>query len=177
MEYSFRRAAHEPEISVLLGHLELAVHTNQAVETIPYDGIYRVKLHRHGGYFSITVYSNGHKPLHITSRRWDANGNAIQNTSAYITFVRVLHFHLRDKASAGYHLAGDLGAQVIYSLIGAAVGLALSLTLDLTSLNLMPLGPQSIVLGATSLLAALTWQTWRSPDKYDPGQIPLHFLP
>lgn len=177
MEYTFKLSTASSETTVSLHANHLVVQLGKVEEVIAYANIHQVRLFRASGAFYIILYCLHHKPIHISNRYCHPDGRFDDFSRAYASFVRVLHFHLKDKSQCTFScglswerlwvsfvflMAAGLGITYFFSFHQAFFGNALML--GTTAFGLMSLIFIFIVKN-------------RIPRSYDPEQIPFRYLP
>jgi hypothetical protein len=109
------------------------------------------------------------------SSAYVSNSQEDDRSSEYATFVRVLHYHLREKSIAHYVCGNNL--QNILLLCCALVIVAFGLPQFIGSLS--PYHRNLIALGLSffsiTLIAIVNWRHF--PNVYKPDHLPPQFLP
>jgi hypothetical protein len=103
VEYTFRSSSAEMPTTITLSEYNLTVKQGKQEMVIPYAGINEVVLNKSGSkMFRTFLHPEGGKPLIITNRYYTSEKNVEDRSRAYGTFIRVLHFHLKDKSRANF---------------------------------------------------------------------------
>jgi hypothetical protein len=108
MEYTFRNSVGELPTTILLSDQVLTVKQGQDEYSVPYLGVIQVNLDKIGPkVFRAVLHLEGHRPVVITNRYQAGQLTVEDRSRAYSTFVRVLHYHLKDKSRASYASGSD----------------------------------------------------------------------
>jgi hypothetical protein len=89
--------------TILLAEYNLTIKKGKQETVIPYAVINEVVLNRYmGRQFRTRLLPDGGKPIVITNTYQTSSKDIEDRSRAYATFVRVLHFHLKDKSKARF---------------------------------------------------------------------------
>jgi hypothetical protein len=102
MEYTYRPSLDDMPTTICLTEYSLTVKQGKKEVTIPYAGIDEVVLKTSGKLFTTKLMPEGGKPIVITNTYYKSPKEVEDRSRAYSTFVRVLHFHLKDKSRANF---------------------------------------------------------------------------
>lgn len=103
MEYTYRASLDEMPTTICLAEYNLTVKKGKQELVIPYAVINEVILNKlTGKQFRTRLLPDGGKPLVITNTYQTSSKDVEDRSRAYSTFVRVLHFHLKDKSKARF---------------------------------------------------------------------------
>lgn len=103
MEYTYRPSLDEMPITICLAEYNLTVKQGKTETVIPYAVINEVVLNKSKGkLFRTRLLPDGGKPIVVTNTYHTSARNIEDRSRAYSTFVRVLHFHLKDKSKASF---------------------------------------------------------------------------
>ncbi|HZY82594.1 MAG TPA: hypothetical protein VFE50_23870 [Cyclobacteriaceae bacterium] len=103
MEYTFRSSSAEMPTTIYLSEYNLTIKQGKQETIIPYAGINEVVLSKsHAKLFKTFLHPEGGKPVVITNRYYTSEKTVEDRSRAYGTFIRVLHFHLKDKSRANF---------------------------------------------------------------------------
>jgi hypothetical protein len=103
MEYTFRPSLNEMPTTICLAEYNLTVKKGKQETVIPYAVITDVVLKKNSGkQFRTRLLPDGGKPIVITNTYHTSAKDVEDRSRAYSTFVRVLHFHLKDKSKARF---------------------------------------------------------------------------
>lgn len=103
MEYTYRSSLDEMPTTICLAEYNLTIKRGKQETVIPYAIINEVVLKKNGGKrFRTQLLPDGGKRIEITNTYHTTAKNVEDRSRAYSTFVRVLHFHLKDKSKARF---------------------------------------------------------------------------
>jgi hypothetical protein len=103
MEYTYRPSLKEMPTTICLTEHNLTVKQGKQETVIPYAVINEVVLKRVSGrLFRTRLLPDAGKPIVITNTYHASSTNVEDRSRAYSTFVRVLHYHLKDKSKARF---------------------------------------------------------------------------
>lgn len=103
VEYTFRPSLNDMPTTICLAEYNLTVKQGKQETVIPYAVINEVVLNKNSGkLFRARLLPDGGKPIVITNTYQTSAREVEDRSRAYATFVRVLHFHLKDKSKAKY---------------------------------------------------------------------------
>lgn len=177
MEYTFKNDLSEKPITVVLGEYSLSLQMDGREMTIPYANILSIRLKRSGKRF-VTVIKPADQPEVQISNQYVYSNNQYENRSAqYVTFVRVLHFHLKEKSMAYYVCGNSLQNILLASCASVIIAFGLSYAIDAIQLNPFNNNITALIFSLISmaLIAIVNWGHF--PNVYKPENIPLQFLP
>src|SRR5690348_2369925 len=108
MEYTFRNSVAELPTTIQLSDQVVTIKQGQEEYSVPYIGVNQVNLDKVGPkVYQAVVHLEGHRPVVITNH-YHAGQHTIEDRSRqYSTFIRVLHYHLKDKSRASYASGSD----------------------------------------------------------------------
>ena len=146
-------------------------------ETIAYASVLSVRLFKSNSSFKTIVTLDGDKPIEITNRFYRPDGSFEDRSRQYETFVRVLHFHLKEKSSAQFCTGCSWVKLILVGTGTMAMAFLLSFALYFLKINFIDLVTQSFLLAALFIgfLLAAFWHNF--PTSYQPEHIPFQFLP
>ncbi len=177
MEYTFRNSAREEACTVSLSELSLTVKRGKEVRVVPYASITGVQIeHKGTRLYKTRLFPEGGKPIEISNR---FNNGVVEedHSRAYATFVRVLHFHLKDKSKAGF-VSGKRSAQLgMEAMLVIVFSFSISFVADYLGLAFVHPILQGVILSlcAGAFVLVANFNHW--PRPYAPTNIPLDFLP
>ena len=177
MEYIFKLSPQLPQTVVSLHPNHLVVQQGKVEEVIAYANIHQVRLFRAGGAFHVILYCLHHKSIHISNRFYYPDGRFDDFSRAYASFVRVLHFHLKDKSQSTYSCGLSrerLWVSIVF-LMAAGLGVTYFFSFHQAVFE-NPLLPGAAAFGIMSLVFIFLVKN-RIPRSYDPEQIPFRYLP
>lgn len=89
--------------TICLAEYNLTVKNGKQETVIPYAVINEVVLNKASHkQFRTRLLPDGGKPIVITNTYYTSSRDVEDRSRAYATFVRVLHFHLKDKSRARF---------------------------------------------------------------------------
>lgn len=123
------------------------------------------------------VMADGEQPIEITNRFYRPDGSFEDRSRQYETFIRVLHFHLKEKSSAQFCTGCSWSKLILVGVGTVAVSFLLSLALYFLGINFIDVITQSFLI-ATLFMGFLLAAFWPNlPKGYQPEHIPFQFLP
>ncbi len=156
----------------------MTVRQGKLEKVIPYAGINEVVLDKaRDKEFKTLVRTEGGRPLTITNK-YHTGGSEVEDRSrAYSTFVRVLHFHLKDKSKAHYISGGASGTVGIWMALSIAVAFVVAFVARYYGLSFAGAYIDGAILSVVLIVAGYLIRMGRVPKAYAPTDIPLEFLP
>ena len=115
MEFTCLHNRGNSQITCFLKEFELEVKTEVESTRIPYASIYKITLHKAGALFYATIWADGFKPLYVSNRILQEK-RVTEQSPAYATFMRVLHFHLKKKGNKPQIRVGNSYAKIWFSI-------------------------------------------------------------
>lgn len=178
LEYTFKNSAREAEQTAVLGDYSLTIRSEGSERVIPYANITTVRLCKvNPTYYKIFIYEDSVKPLVITNHYFLADTGNTDRSRMYSTFVRVLHYHLKDKSGAIYSSGCSrivLWKWGIFSIIPAFI---FSFTIDYLGYGLINPYMLTLIITGVSAIAVFFLQFGQWPKEYNATDIPLNLLP
>jgi hypothetical protein len=177
VEYTFKNNFAEKPVTVILGEYSLSIQTDGRETLIPYANIISVRLTKSGKRF-VTIIKPADQPeVQISNQYRHSNNLAEDRSPQYVTFVRVLHVHLKEKSMAYYVCGNNLQNILLASCASVIVAFGLSYVFDNVQLNPFNNNVTALILSllSISLIAILNWGHF--PNVYKAENIPLQFLP
>jgi len=178
VEYTYQKSAFDKPCTVSLSEYNLTFQTSQEENAIPYSMIVEVKLIRESNkkFKTVLVLNNG-RTYTIFNHSFIPDNKREDRSRAYSTFIRVLHFHLKDKSRAVF-ISGNPARrtwnQMAFSVMTSFL---ISFTAEFFGLSLVNPVIQAIVLIVMIGIVILAMNMGRWPKQYHPTDIPLEFLP
>jgi len=178
MEYTFRNSAGEMPTTIQLSDYGITVKQGKDQYSVPYIGINQVNLDKVGNkLFRAVVLIEGHRPVVITNK-YHADQRTVEDRSrAYSTFIRVLHYHLKDKSRAMYASGSDAARLWAQICVAATIAFLISFTVEFAGVGLLHPVVQGSILAAALGLAVLARYAGHWPRRYKPTEIPMRLLP
>lgn len=178
LEYTFKNSAREAEQTAELGDYSLTIRSEGSERVIPYANITSVRLCKaNPSCYKTFIYEESDKPLIITNQYFLADASNTDRSRMYSTFVRVLHYHLKDKSGAIYSSGCSrtvLWRWGIFSVIPAFI---FSFTIDYLGFGLLNPYLLTAAITCLSAIVVLLWQFGQWPKEYNATNIPLNLLP
>jgi hypothetical protein len=177
VEYTFKNNSAEKPLTVILGEFSLSFQADGKEILIPYANILSVRLKKSGRRF-VTIIKPADQPeLQISNQYCDSINQLENRSSQYVTFVRVLHFHLKEKSMAYYVCGNNLQNILLASCASVIMAFGFTYAIDSFKLNPFNNNITALILSllSISLIAITNWGHF--PNVYKPENIPLQFLP
>jgi hypothetical protein len=177
MEYTFRNSPRSEACTVILTESAVMVRAGGAERSISYDSILQVQMLSRKQQFQTTLYTLEGESLVITSCFFNEQGVAEDHARAYATWVRVLHFHLKDKSKAVFFAGVRFSKLGLAMLMAVALSFAISVVASYQGIGLGNPWVEGAVLAAlaAAVIAVANKHQW--PRSYEPTAIPLEYLP
>jgi hypothetical protein len=177
MEYTFKNSPSEKPVTVVLSEYALVVQNNHEEKVIPYLNVQSVSLRKSGKkYFTIIKSADGYE-VKIGNWYQITSTEGENRSGQYTAFVRILHYHLREKSAAYYICGNNLQKILITSCVAVIFSFAISFLVE--KYQLLPVNTNliAILLSGASLsaIAAANWENF--PSVYKPENIPAKYLP
>jgi hypothetical protein len=175
VEYIFKNSYTAEPITIVLSEFSLSLVSCQKEKLVPYASILSVRLKKSGKKFHLIIKPSDQPEIVISNTYIISRDKVEDRSPQYTTFVRVLHFHLREKSMAYYICGNSLQRILLTSCASVIVAFGLSYSLA----NLLPYNSNLIALGLSFLgIALIAIVNWRHfPNVYKPENIPSQFLP
>jgi hypothetical protein len=177
VEYSFRNSTKDKEVNLKLGVKSIEISSDHKFRSISYDEITEVRLNYDGNIYTTFIATGGKESLQLTNFSYRENGEQVDQSRAYLTFVRVLHVHLYGKTKT-YFRTGSRKTYLALCATGFAGILALSFLTSyfFGAVRMIPMViVASLIIPGFLLLYRLRPSQW--PKSYDPSSLPTHLLP
>lgn len=176
MDYTYQNSPAEKPHTILLNEYNMTVRSSGQEEVFPYSQIVAVRLDRSERHFKTMLITEGGRILTITNKSY-SEGRVYQDQSRpYTTFVRILHFHLKDKSRAVF-TSGSKNKLWMSALLSVLIAFVISFTVEYFGLGLVNPYVQAAVLAAMAGIVILALNMGKWPRHYNPADIPLEFLP
>ncbi|MCU0418363.1 MAG: hypothetical protein MUC38_01800 [Cyclobacteriaceae bacterium] len=177
MEYNYKNSVSAPASTVVLGELNLVIKKGDHERVVPYARITSVRLDCSQGLYQVFLAIDDQPELMISNRFYFSNGTFEDRSRTYATFVRVLHFHLKEKSHSQFR-AGWSRARIQLTLgLALLVAVNAALMLALLNVSLLPGAWQPMAIVLLALGVAYLRIQPRLPRSYAPPEIPFQFLP
>lgn len=177
MEYLFKNSVSHKPITLVLYEFDMNVQSMTEERSISYASIVSLRLSKSNSFYKTIITADGEKPIQITNRFYRSDGSFEDRSRQYETFIRVLHFHLKEKSDANFCTGCSWGKIIFAGISTLFASLALSFALYLLNINFIDVVTQSFLL-ATLFIGFLLAAFWPNfPKAYRPERIPSQFLP
>jgi hypothetical protein len=164
--------------TIYLNEYNLTIKQGKQETVVPYAGINEIVLNKRGAkVFRTQILPEGGRPIVITNTYYTSEKTIEDRSRAYSTFVRVLHFHLKDKSKATF-MSGN-GASSLWLWLSFSTALAFLAALTAGYLGFKFVNPlvDGIILTIAFGAIVVAIRLGRFPKAYTPNDIPLEFLP
>ncbi len=177
LEYTFKNTSRDEAQTIVLNDYNLTVRSGSEETVLPYAHITSVRLCKVSQDIFRMIISFNDKTLIVTNQFVADNGGTENRSRLYATFVRVLHFHLKDKSKALYK-SGCSREKLWRSSIAAATGsFVLCFVADFLGFSLINPYIDAAILSAMFISLLLFMQIGSLPKDYSATNIPLELLP
>jgi hypothetical protein len=178
LEYTFKNSAKEEAQTVSLSDFSITIREDNVERHIPYANVISVRLCRlTSTSYKAIVYHDGDKPVVITNQYVSDQPSEVDQSRLYATFIRVLHYHLKDKSGAAYSSGCNLESMWKWGVIGVMLSFAVSFTGDFIGVHLLNPYIQTIVLSGLSFVIIFFLFGAQLPKEYTATNIPIKLLP
>lgn len=178
MEYSFRKSANHNLTTIRLDEYGMTIQAAGKEQIISYAKVITIMINKGSeDLCKVTIYAEDHDPICLTNWSFSEEGKKENQSGAYALFVRVLHHHLKDKSKAVFKAGRNMERIWIWSALAVIIAFATSVTADYFGFSLLNPYIQTLILSALLLIIILIFSMSRMPKTYNPGNIPLQFLP
>jgi hypothetical protein len=178
VEYTFKNSLAEKAVSITLNQYNFSIQHADKEEVIPYAGITSVRLSRTtGSTFRILINAEGREPVIVSNKYFLPNGSAEDRSKQYVAFVRVLHYHLKEKSTTSYISGFSLNLLTVWLLISAFASFFVSFVSEYLEISLFNPFVQALILTGLIVTTVIIFNRGHFPKHYSPGEIPLRFLP
>lgn len=176
-EYTYKNSAGEKPCTVKLTDYNLIVQTDGRERSIPYANIAEVRLSRSRNRFIIIIQPDGQSAITVSNQFYLSGREREDRSRQYATFVRILHFHLKEKSTPEYICGKQLHRLITWACVLVVLSFATAFVLEYLSVNPFSTWGLALLLSAGSLLILVVSNWGRFPNIYKPDQIPFQFLP
>lgn len=178
MEYAFRNSPAELPTTLHLSDEALTVRTGKQQFSVPYLGVNQVNLDKvNAKLYRAIVHLEGRSPIVITNRYCVDAVTVEDRSRGYSIFIRVFHYHLKDKSKAMYASGSDSGRLWTQVVIAAAISFVLSFVGEFFGVRFLNPFAQGAILSLVMGGLIFAWRAGHWPRSYNPTEIPLRFLP
>jgi hypothetical protein len=165
-------------VTIYLNEYNLVLKQGKQETVIPYAGINQVVLNKLSAkIFRTRLHPEGGHPIVITNTYYTSAKTVEHRSRAYSTFVRVLHFHLKDKSKANFHSGNGMASLWIWLSFAIAIGFLAALSIGYMGFTLVSPAVDGTILATILAAIVVATRLGRIPKAYTPNDIPLEFLP
>jgi hypothetical protein len=164
--------------TIYLNEYNLTIKQGKQETVIPYAGINAVVLNKsRAKIFRARLHPEGGQPIVITNTYYTSEKNVEDRSRAYATFVRVLHFHLKDKSKAIFLSGSGPASLWLWLCFAAALGFIVGITVNYLGITFVSPVIDGLILAASLATIVVLSRLGRIRKPYTPTDIPLEFLP
>lgn len=176
-EYTYKNSVADKSCTAVLTDYNLIIQSDGRDQIIPYANILSIRLCKSKRKYRAYIYPDGGSPIIITNLFYLLGNEYEDRSHQYATFIRILHFHLKDKSTAEYICGKNLKNLLIWACGAVVVVFMVSFLLEFLQMN--PVNSIILAVGLSVLAIALivVFNWGRFPNIYRPENIPLQFLP
>lgn len=163
---------------VRLSDFSITVRCGKTDSIIPFANITSVRLRKGSNLlYKMILHHDTDKPLVITNQYFTDDGTFEDRSRMYSTFVRVLHYHLKDKSTAVY--GSGCSKEMIWKVALISVMLSFSMSFTADFLGFRLIAPYFEALILTCITSAIIFFIFvgQLPKEYTSTDIPLSLLP
>jgi hypothetical protein len=178
MEYTFRNSFAEASCSIHLNDANMSYELNGREVIIPYAQILEVQLIRVSPKeYKTIIVAHEKKEIIITNKFYTQDKVYEDRSRAYSTFIRVLHFHLKDKGTANFFTGKPLSNIWFWMACSICLSFVISYIAHYLGLGLANPIVQGVVLAVLIGIFMVAMNVSNRARHYQPTDIPLEFLP
>lgn len=176
-EYTFKNRANEKPCTIILTDYNMVVQTSGSERSIPYANITSVRLCRSRNKFTTIIQPDGQASVTIGNQFYLSTREREDRSRQYATFVRILHFHLKEKSAPEYVCGKHLHRLITWACVLVVLSFALAFVLEYLNMNPLSTWGMALLISSAMLLTLMATSWGRFPNIYKPDQIPFQFLP
>jgi hypothetical protein len=178
MEYTFRNSFAEEPCSIHLNDTSISFQLDGKENLIPYNRILEVQLIRQSRNVYKTVIKAHDRPEIIITNKFYTQEKVYEDRSrVYSTFIRVLHFHLKDKSKANFFTGKHFSTIWFWMACSVCLSFVISYIAHYLGLGLANPIVQGVVLAVLIGIFIVAINVSHRARHYQPTDIPLEFLP
>jgi hypothetical protein len=176
-EYTYKNSLSEKACTAILTEYNLTIQCEGQERVVPYANILTVRLCKSKTRFKAVIQPDGQAPIIITNQFYLSNREREDRARQYTTFIRILHFHLKEKSTAEYSCGANIKSLLIWACSAVVVAFIFSFVLEF--LRMSPINTNMLAVSLSSIaIGFIFFLNWgRLPNVYSPENIPLQFLP
>ncbi len=178
MEYTFKNTAHDAAHTILLNDYNMTVRVSGNETVVPYANIVSVRLFKTSKQvFQMLITCTNQPPVMVSNVYISMDGKVDDRSRVYSTFVRVLHYHLKDKSKAVYKTGGSRKQLTRWSIALVTFAFVFCFVMDYLGLGFFNPYAEATVLSFVFLLILGMAYLRQLPKDYTAHNIPLPLLP
>lgn len=177
LEYTYKNTAHDKVHTILLNDYNMTIRSGREETIVPYANITNVRLCKVSGEIFRMIITYNNRSLIVTNQFVSDTGTAETKSRLYATFVRVLHFHLKDKSTAQYKSGCSREKLWRSVLVAALASFILCFVSDFLGFYIINPYVDACVLSAFFIGVLVLMQLGRLPKDYSATNIPFELLP
>lgn len=146
--------------------------------TIPYSTIEQIHLKRSGSRCTLLIYPRSGNVVCITNRFYQTRYHYDDYSRAYAAFVRVLHYHLRERSTTHFRCGTPAGKVLGIATLLIALGLSIAFLMSVLHAGSSLLDWVFVAISAlvgSLVVGRILWN--RMMKAYTPDNVPLQYLP
>lgn len=177
MEYVFNNRPSQKPRTILLSEFNMSVQHKGDEQLVAYASITELRLTKSSSAYKAIISIDGNSGIEVSNRLYHADGKTEDRSRQYETFIRVLHFHLKEKSTTRFVAGCSWVKALVATLLAILFSVALSYGLDWIKLSFVDPFTMSLLFSALTLgfLIATFWPSL--PKRYNPTDIPSQYLP
>lgn len=178
MDYTYQNTPSEGPVIATLSEYNLTFSSSKEQSIIPYSMITEVRLMRDSEkkFKTILMLNNGRTHV-ISNIYFNPEKKMEDHSRPYSTFIRVLHFHLKDKSRAVFTSGNPASKTWNWLTFSVIISFLISFTAEYFGVGLVNPVIQAVVLILMMGIIILALNMGQWPKHYQPTDIPLEFLP
>ncbi|NOS91246.1 MAG: hypothetical protein HOP30_04955 [Cyclobacteriaceae bacterium] len=177
MEYVFNNRPSQNPLTILLSEFNMSVQHKGDEQLVAYASITALRLTKSNTAYQAIISIDGSNDIEVSNLLYHTDGKIEDRSRQYETFIRVLHFHLKEKSATRF-VAGCSWVKAIGAILAAILfSIGISYGLDWMKLSFVDPFTMSLLFSALTLgfLIATFWPSL--PKRYNPTEIPSQFIP
>lgn len=178
MEYTFKNTLREPACTFLLNDYNMAVKVSGTEAIVPYANIISVRLvkasHR---LFNMVITCSDNRQYLVSNLFVHDTGETEDRSRLYSTFVRVLHYHLKDKSRAICKSGSSRKKLTRLGIAMVTLSFVFCFVMDYFGLNFFNPYLEATVLSIVLISILGIVYSRQLPKDYAADDIPLRLLP
>ena len=176
MQYVFRNSASSRPVTASLGSSGMTLDDGNSISSVLYSAISRVKLMNNAGHFFVDIERNGESSVRIGSRFYRNSHDFDDYSRAYLSFVRILHYHLKQVEGVVYLSSQKHKRVWLFLPLAALASFALAFLMYSLKVELFSPIMMASVLSVLFVSYIVVMRSGLS-RRYDPTKIPFDCIP